>query len=209
MVPFNGWFTCCAINGSTYVRRVKSVVIGQVYPHPFIINSHQAEKYRAVRGRLAHIWSVARMWRITVEKSMDRPNSMNALVRSYPWIALLTGVVILIQAFMAGRFLYGLSDLVEEHGLVGNLTFLLAIVLVVGAWLGRQALVMTNAELILSVAILILVVAQLGLGYSKSTSASALHVANGVLVMALTSILIGISFIRQPNRAQGRIQAPT
>jgi hypothetical protein len=29
------------------------------------------------------------------------------------------------------------------------------------------------------------------------------------LVMALTSILIGISFIRQPNRAQGRIQAPT
>jgi hypothetical protein len=140
---------------------------------------------------------------------MDRPNSTNALVRSYPWIALVTGVVILIQAFMAGRFLYGLSDLVEEHGLVGNLTFLLAILLVVGAWLGRQALVMTNAELILSVAILILVVAQLGLGYSNSASASAMHVANGVLVMALTSILIGISFIRQPNSAQGRIQAPT
>jgi hypothetical protein len=131
---------------------------------------------------------------------MDQPRSTNALVRSYPWIALLTGVVILLQAFMAGRFLYGLSDLVEEHGFVGNLTFLLAILLVVGAWLGRQALVMTNTELILSVSVLILVVAQFGLGYSNGTSASALHVANGVLVMALTSTLIGISFIRQANR---------
>ena len=128
---------------------------------------------------------------------IDTTASTNILVRWYHWIALLTGVVILIQAFMAGRFLYALDDLLETHGLVGNLTFILAILLVVGAWLGRQAGAMTSAELILSIALLVLVAAQLGLGYSDSRSASALHIANGVLVTGLTMTLTGMAFARQ------------
>ena len=136
-----------------------------------------------------------------MDPTVDRQSAPNGLVRAYPWLALLTGVVILIQAFMAGRFLYGLSDLMEEHGLVGNVTFLLVIAMVVAAWLGRPSGETTNAELILNIALLILVGAQFGLGYSDSTSASALHVANGVLVTGITATLIGFSFARRSARA--------
>jgi hypothetical protein len=136
-----------------------------------------------------------------MEQTVDRQPTENGLVRAYPWLAVLTGVVILIQALMAGRFLYGLSDLVEEHGWVGNVTFLLVIALVVAAWLGRPTGRTTNTELALSVALLVLVAAQFGLGYSDSRNASALHVANGVLVTGITATLIGISFARSSARA--------
>jgi hypothetical protein len=133
-------------------------------------------------------------------QSIDQQSTPNALVRAYPWLAVLTGIVILIQAFMAGRFLYGLSDLVEEHGLVGNLTFLLVILLIIGAWLGRPSGVTTNVDLILSVVLLGLVAGQLGLGYSASRSASALHIANGVLITGLTMALAGIGLGRRSAR---------
>jgi hypothetical protein len=135
-----------------------------------------------------------------MEQTDDRQPAENGLVRAYPWLALLTAIVILIQAFMAGRFLYGLSDLMEEHGWVGNLTFLLVIALVVAAWLGRPSGRTTNTELVLGIVLLVLVAAQFGLGYSDSTSASALHVANGVLVMAITAAITAFAFARQSAR---------
>jgi hypothetical protein len=121
----------------------------------------------------------------------------NALVGWYPWLAALTGVSVLVQAFMAGRFLYGLSDLVEEHGFLGNLTFILVILLVVGAWLGRQSGVMTSTDLGLALLLLVLVAAQFGLGYSDSRSASAIHIPNGVLVTGLTFAVISRAFTRR------------
>jgi hypothetical protein len=129
--------------------------------------------------------------------------SGNGLVRSYPWLAVLTGGAVLLQAVLAGRGWFIDYDLIEVHGLIGNLTFLLAMLLVVGAWLGRQSGVMTNTELIMSIALLALVAAQLGLGYSgrDSQTAASLHVPNGILVTGLTAGLITISFMRQPTRA--------
>jgi hypothetical protein len=130
----------------------------------------------------------------------ERTNG-NPLVVWYPWVAALTALSVLAQAFMAGRFLYEGSDLVEEHGFLGNLTFILVILLVVGAWLGRQAGVMTTVDLGLSLLLLVLVAAQFGLGYSDSTSASALHIPNGVLVTGLTFAVISRAFTRRPVRA--------
>jgi uncharacterized membrane protein len=142
-------------------------------------------------------------------QSIDqRPQSAavpNGLVRSYPWLAVLTGMAVLLQAILAGRgwFVLGSHNLIEVHGVIGNLTFILVLLLVVGAWLGRQARVMTNTELILSIALVILTAAQLGLGYSgrDSGTAASLHIPNGILVTGLTAALIAISFMRQPRNS--------
>ena len=127
----------------------------------------------------------------------------SGLVRAYPWLAVLTGMSVLLQAILAGRgwFVLGSHNLIEVHGVVGNLTFILVLLLVVGAWLGRQAGVMTNTELILSVALVVLTAAQLGLGYSgrDSGTAASLHIPNGILVTGLTAALIAIRFMRQPR----------
>jgi hypothetical protein len=137
-----------------------------------------------------------------VEQSIDNSQTANGLVRSYPWLAVLTGAAVLLQAILAGRGWFVDYDLIEIHGFVGNVTFVLVVLLVVGAWLGRQAGVMTNTELILSVALLALTAAQFGLGYGgrDSQTAASLHIPNGILVTGLTSALIALSFIRQPSR---------
>jgi uncharacterized membrane protein len=120
-------------------------------------------------------------------------------------LAVLTGMAVLLQAILAGRgwFMLGSHNLIEVHGVIGNLTFILVLLLVVGAWLGRQARVMTNTELILSIALVILTAAQLGLGYSgrDSGTAASLHIPNGILVTGLTAALIAISFMRQPRNS--------
>ena len=137
-----------------------------------------------------------------MEQSIQTDKSVNGLVRNYPWLTVLTGMSVLLQAILAGRGWFMDYDLIEVHGFVGNVTFLLVILLVIGAWLGRQAGVMTNTELILSIALIALTAAQFGLGYGgrDSRSAAALHIPNAVLITGLTSALIAISFIRQPNR---------
>jgi hypothetical protein len=141
----------------------------------------------------------------SIEPSTQPIAAPNGLVRSYPWLALLTGMTILLQAILAGRgwFVLGSHNLIEVHGVIGNLTFILVLLLVVGAWLGRQSGVMTNTELVLSVALLVLTAAQLGLGYSgrDSGTAASLHIPNGILITGLGSALIAISFMRQSNRA--------
>lgn len=138
-----------------------------------------------------------------MEQSIDQQRTTSGLVRSYPWLTVLTGTAVLLQAILAGRGWFVDYDLIEIHGFVGNVTFLLVILLVVGAWLGKQAGVMTNTELILSVALLALTAAQFGLGYGgrDSQTAASLHIPNGILVTGLTSALIALSFMRQPSRA--------
>lgn len=132
-------------------------------------------------------------------------SSPNVLVRFYPWIALVTGVWILVQAVLIGRGLYGSFDLVETHGQAGNLTFILVIALLIGAWMGRKAGVMTSLELILSGALLVLTFAQLGLGYEgrDSSTAASLHIPNGILITGVATALTTVAFMRQSRSAQG------
>lgn len=138
-----------------------------------------------------------------VEQSIEQQQSTSGLVRSYPWLTVLTGMAVLLQAILAGRGWFVDYDLIEIHGFVGNLTFLLVILLVIGAWLGKQAGVMTKTELILSVALLALTATQFGLGYGgrDSQTAASLHIPNGILITGLTSALIALSFMRQLSRS--------
>jgi hypothetical protein len=127
----------------------------------------------------------------------------NALVRAYPWLTVLTGVFVMLQAILAGRGWFIDYDLIELHGFVGNVTFLLVIALLVAAWMGKQAGVLTSTEVILSAVLLLLVAAQFGLGYGgrDSRDAASLHIPNGVLITGLNSALIALAFVRRPTTA--------
>jgi len=117
------------------------------------------------------------------------PATRPAVVKALRIVAPLVSVVVLVQALFAGQGLFVDRDSIEIHGGIGNLTLLLVLVqavLVLFAGLRGR----TRAGLLgLSLALLVLVVAQLALGYSgrNGGQAAAWHVPTGVLIFGLTA----------------------
>jgi hypothetical protein len=111
-----------------------------------------------------------------------------SLLQALRFVARLLLLVILVQAFFAGRGLFLDHDLIDVHGALGNVTLLLVIV--------QAALVLftglrgsTRIQLIASSLLLVvLVIVQLALGYSgrDSSQAAAWHIPNGVLIFGLS-----------------------
>jgi hypothetical protein len=116
----------------------------------------------------------------------------------YRWVTVLTVGLVLVQAILAGRGWFVDLDLIDVHGLVGNLTFLVAIGQAALAYLGRSRGGVGRLELGLSGALVLLVVAQLGLGYGgrETAGAAAWHVPNGVLIFGIATALMTLGFKR-------------
>lgn len=94
-------------------------------------------------------------------------------------------VAILVMAALAGRHLTLGDQIIEVHGYIGNAVFVLALVnaaLVVAAGLPGR-------DFALAVAIVLLMFAQIGLGYvgRDTAEAAAWHIPNGVLLVALSA----------------------
>lgn len=93
-------------------------------------------------------------------------------------------VLVLVQAFIAGRSdrLFG-SWSIAAHEALGNVVFLVAVLGLVLAVLAGQG----RACIVLAVALLVLVAAQIGLGYAgrSSAEAAAWHIPNGVAIFGL------------------------
>jgi hypothetical protein len=123
-----------------------------------------------------------------------RPGIVTALRVVAPLIALL----VFIQAIFAGQGLFIDTDQIDVHGMIGNITFLFVLAQAVLVWFagfrGRDR----TALIGMSLALLVLVVAQLGLGYGgrDGGTAAALHIPNGVAIMAL-SVGIASSLARR------------
>jgi hypothetical protein len=104
-------------------------------------------------------------------------------------LAWIIPVSVLVQAALAGRFLFEGGDIVL-HGILGNITFALTVVgvvLVVARGLpGRYFAV--------AVALLALTFAQVGLGYvgRETAAAAAWHIPNGVAIVALASYQLAL-----------------
>ena len=99
-------------------------------------------------------------------------------------LATIVVVVVLVQAVMAGRSnrLFGSWE-IGAHGTLGNVGFAAAVALlavVAVRRLGRQSL-------LAAVALVLVLTAQLGLGYAgrESIDAAAWHIPNGVLAFGL------------------------
>ena len=91
-------------------------------------------------------------------------------------------VLVLAQAVLAGRALFGPWS-ITVHGVVGNITFVVALaglVVAIAARAGRPVVVVAALAAIV-------VAAQIGLGYAgrDSAEAAAWHIPNGVLAFGL------------------------
>ncbi|MGH9036204.1 MAG: hypothetical protein ACRD0O_10595 [Acidimicrobiia bacterium] len=90
-------------------------------------------------------------------------------------------VLILVQAFLAGRALFG-GWSITVHGVVGNITFAIALATLVLAWRARQ-----QPATAVAAVLVVLLTAQIGLGYSgrETLEAAAWHVPLGVTIFGL------------------------
>jgi len=121
------------------------------------------------------------------------PTASTALRRAHRALAATIAVLVLLQAVLAGRSVFGPWD-IEVHGWVGNGVFVLAVANLALAIVRRAP----TAEL--SVAALLggLTFAQVGLGYvgREEAEAAAWHIPNGVLLMALSTYQLALLQLR-------------
>lgn len=110
--------------------------------------------------------------------------------RAYSALALVVALLVLVQAVLAGRALFG-SWSITVHGVVGNATFGLAALLVVAAAVARVG----NARLGVAVVLALVLTTQIGLGYAgrERPEAAAWHVPMGVLAFGLAVHQVGLA----------------
>jgi hypothetical protein len=124
------------------------------------------------------------------------------------WLSGITAVLVLIQAVLIGQALYvnGMTT-VELHGWLGSASFVLAIILAGAAFMGYRRGELGSAAVGLAAVVALLMVAQLGLGYSgrRGGMPAALHIPNGVLIAGLLFALISTTLA--PRSGSGQIRA--
>lgn len=97
-------------------------------------------------------------------------------------------LLVLVQAILAGRGWFVNHTFIDIHAGVADFVLLVAIVQVALAIVVARRRQISWSLVALSGLILVLVVAQIGLGYAgkNSGTAASIHVPNGVLIMGLT-----------------------
>jgi hypothetical protein len=103
-------------------------------------------------------------------------------VRAHRFTGYVLALLVLLQAVVAGRSLFGNWD-IEVHGWMGNATFALGVVLVVLAVRSGAG----RTSVLVAAALVAALFAQVGLGYAGRTAAGAAawHVPLGVLIFGL------------------------
>jgi hypothetical protein len=130
---------------------------------------------------------------------------MTQLVR---WLAGLAAALVLVQAALAGQWLAGNAAIIETHGWLGNGTFLLTILLAGVSLLGWRQGRFDLKPFVVSVVMVLLIAAQLGLGYvgRSSAAAASIHLPLGVLIfgalLALLALMMPTRLATAPARAR-------
>jgi hypothetical protein len=120
------------------------------------------------------------------------PTSGTTLLTALRWIATVIAVGIVVQALLASQGFYeGKPGLITGHGHLGNALFLLAAILTVIAFIAAARSLVGRNVAVLAVAVTLFMIAQIGLGYTGRTEATAMawHLPNGVLLMGLATML--------------------
>ena len=127
-------------------------------------------------------------------------SSSNTSVTIYKWLTIVTALAMLVQAVLGsqGSVYGGHRGLLTGHAQVGNTFFLLV---VIQAFLSFQ---LSNGRIIprwilgLNILLIVLTVAQIGLGYSSRDNIAvvAWHIPNGVLLMGTCTMLAVLAWSR-------------
>jgi hypothetical protein len=116
------------------------------------------------------------------------------LKRIYSWLALAILALTLLQPVLGGVGWFRNRDYINFHEMVANLIFLLAVLLLLVALVTdfQHRLRMIGW----SVALVIVVTAQIGLGYGsrESLTSAAIHIPVGVLVFGTALIIALLSY---------------
>jgi len=128
-----------------------------------------------------------------------RERTAGTAASAYRWLSVLAALLVLVQAVFVGQGLYGgETGAIGVHGWLGNATFLVVTVLGTLAFLGWRGGSgrLGAADFILAAALLLLIVAQLGLGYSgrRNLTAASWHIPNGVLISGVTAAIVARAF---------------
>jgi len=110
------------------------------------------------------------------------PSTVAAARRAHALLSAVAAALVLVQAAMAGRAVFG-SWSIAAHGAVGNVTFALALLLIPCAVIGRLG----RQGMVVSALFAVVLTAQIGLGYvgRENADAAAWHVPNGVLAFGV------------------------
>lgn len=119
--------------------------------------------------------------------TIGRPDYRTALIG----LAAANVVIILIMAILGGRFFIS-PTIIEIHGYIGNFVFLLVVGQAGLVFMSKLGGPLGKVVLGLSILTVLLVVGQIGLGYSGRESATALslHIPNGVLVFGVAAAIL-------------------
>lgn len=120
------------------------------------------------------------------------------------WLSLVLAIGIVIMALIVSQGVWnGERGLITGHGHLGNALFALAGVQFVIAVMLYQKKQVSATQMVLTFAIVVLLLAQAGLGYSGRSNSSliAWHVPNGVLLMGVTTLNATLAWLRPTSAA--------
>jgi hypothetical protein len=124
------------------------------------------------------------------------------------WLAGITAALVLVQAALIGQALF-LGDAAKQelHGWVGNLSLLGAVGMAGCATVAVRRGEPRGPALWLSVLVVLLMVAQLGLGYvgRRGGMPAAIHIPNGVLIVGLLSAVLTVALLPAPAATRSRV----
>ncbi len=123
--------------------------------------------------------------------TMPSTASSNSLLTVLRITSIVMALGVLLQAWLGSTgFFQGEPGRIDVHAMVGNFLFLLSIIQAGVAVIAMQRGFPTRTILYLSIATVLLTVAQIGLGYSTRDSVDALawHLPTGVALMGLTTV---------------------
>ena len=119
--------------------------------------------------------------------TLGRPDYRSALIG----VSALNVVLVLIMAILGGRFFVSPS-IIDIHGYIGNFIFLLVVGFAGLLYMSKPGGPLGKVLLGLSLLTVVMVVGQIGLGYSTRTSIDALtfHIPLGVLIFGMSAAIL-------------------
>ncbi len=128
------------------------------------------------------------------------------MMQLFRLLAGITAVLVLVQAVLAGQWIGGDLAIIVTHGWLGSGTLLLALLMTGISLAGGRQGWHDGRAVGLSAALVVLVVAQLGLGYAGRASAVAasMHIPLGVLIFGLALVLFVSSLPLRLSPADAR-----
>lgn len=141
-----------------------------------------------------------------MQNSTQAQTSGSGQMSALRWISAILSALVVVTAFVIGEgFFGGKATLIEDHGYLGNAIFALAVVQLVLAFLQYQKGTVGRNHLLLNGVLIILLFAQIGLGYSGSRSGAAnalvWHLPVGVLIMGVSTLNSVLFWVRPSNTA--------